>query len=168
MKVILYMAISADGFIAGRDGRTPWSEEEWRLYSAFVRSKGSIIIGRRTFDIMKDEELERIGDPFTVVLSTAKSDLRRNNIQFVTTPQEAIAVLKNRGFSETVLGGGAATNKAFSRVGLIDEVILDVEQVILGDGKRLFEEKTKSVRLELVEERKITKQLIQKHYRVVR
>lgn len=46
-KVILYMAISADGFIAGVNNETPWSDEEWEAYREFVMSCDVCLIGSR-------------------------------------------------------------------------------------------------------------------------
>lgn len=167
MKVILYMAVSSDGFIAGPNDETPWSEEEWTQYSTFVRSKGSLIIGRRTYELMKDEEMERVGNPLTVILSTTMSKRPNDRIYVARTPQDAVAIVQEHGFSEVVLGGGALANSAFLEAGLIDEAILDVEQVALGHGARLFYHKEQETRLVLSEERMITPRLIQKHYHVV-
>jgi dihydrofolate reductase len=52
-KTVLYMAISADGFIAGPDDETPWSEEEWESFKAFVKTCDAVLIGRRTYEIMR-------------------------------------------------------------------------------------------------------------------
>ncbi len=168
MKVTLYIAISADGFIAGPNDETPWSKEEWQTYSEFVRSKGNLIIGHRTYELMKSNELKQIGNPFTVVLSTKGIGRPNENTHFVKTPLEAITLLRDKGFSEAVLGGGGTTNELFLEAGLIDDVILDIESVFLGGGIQLFGKKTEEVRWELIGEKKISPQLTQKHYRVLR
>jgi len=38
MKTILYVALSADGFIAGLNDETPWSDEEWAAFQEFVKT----------------------------------------------------------------------------------------------------------------------------------
>ena len=48
MKVILYMAISANGYIAKLNHDTPWSDEELQSYSEKVKEAGNLIIGRTT------------------------------------------------------------------------------------------------------------------------
>ena len=54
-RVILYMAISVDGFIAGQDSETPWSEEEWVAFQEFVKSCDYCIMGSTTYDIMRKD-----------------------------------------------------------------------------------------------------------------
>ena len=53
MKVILYQAMSVNGYIAGAHDETPWSDEEWKSFSKAVSEAGNIIIGRRTYELMK-------------------------------------------------------------------------------------------------------------------
>ena len=70
MKVTLYMAMTANGMIARKNGDTPWSASEWKSYSKSVRSHKALIIGRRTYEIMKKgNDFKRIGNPFVVVVS---------------------------------------------------------------------------------------------------
>jgi len=44
MRTILYMAISADGFITGPNDETPWSDEEWAAFQEFVKSCDAVTI----------------------------------------------------------------------------------------------------------------------------
>src|SRR5665213_509580 len=53
MPVILYMAISTDGFIAGPEDETPWSDEEWAAFQVFVESCDCVLLGRRAFQVME-------------------------------------------------------------------------------------------------------------------
>src|SRR5690242_10477887 len=47
------MALSADGYIAGPNDETPWSDEEWAAFQDFVRSCDVCLLGRKTYEIMK-------------------------------------------------------------------------------------------------------------------
>lgn len=54
MKVILYMAVSLNGMIAKSNDDTSWiTLEEWNSYSSIVRKFGALIVGRRTYNILK-------------------------------------------------------------------------------------------------------------------
>ena len=44
MKVILYMAISVNGYIAKPDHDTPWTQEEFGSYADKVKEIGNLII----------------------------------------------------------------------------------------------------------------------------
>ncbi|MEK7537680.1 MAG: dihydrofolate reductase family protein [Patescibacteria group bacterium] len=167
MKLTLYMAISIDGFIARDDDSTPWSETEWTAYAEFVKSKGNLIVGRRTYEMMKAAgEFERISRPFTVVLSESRSGSPDGKTMFAKTPDEAMAVLKGQGFTAAVLGGGTAANTVFLQAGLIDEIILDVEAVFFGSGKRLFDVAVPMPKLRLIENKTLGETVARIHYRV--
>lgn len=106
MKVILYMAITANGYIARVDDSTPWSDEEWEAYAAEVKKIGNIIIGYRTYEVMKDMEFERIGNPLVIVVSS-KEQPDNTNVVFVKTPEDALKIVSEKGFTETTINGGS-------------------------------------------------------------
>lgn len=168
MKVILYIAMSADGLIAGEGDKTPWSEIEWESYRDFVKDKGNIVIGRKTYELMRrSNEFKKIGNPFTVVvLNTAKHDAGQNFV-FVDSPQKALEILERKGFKKALVAGGGTLNASFMKEGLIDEIYLDVEPVFLGKGIRLFEKADLDVKLRLLETKKLSADEIQLHYQVL-
>ena len=137
MKVILYMAMTANGMIATASEETPWSDIVWKSYYKIAKQFKAAIFGRRTYDIMKSvNEFEKIGNTFTVVLSN-NNYKNISNVAFVKTPQEAIDVLNKKGFSKAFIGGGGQANAAFMKENLVDEIILDVEPIVFGKGIKL-------------------------------
>ncbi len=169
MKLTLYMAMSLDGFIAGDDDSTRWSDTEWSAYAEFVKSKGNLVIGRRTYEMMlSNGDFEKIGKPFTVVLSETRSGSPDGKTMFVKTPEEAIAVLKGQGFTEAVLGGGTGANTAFLQAGFIDEVYLDIESQFFGSGKRLFDPTVPVPKLKVLGTEKLGETVIRLRYRLVK
>jgi riboflavin biosynthesis pyrimidine reductase len=63
--------------------------------------------------------------------------------------------------------GGATINSAFMKEGLIDEVILNVEPFLLGDGIPVFSREDFENKLELLGSEKLGDGIIQLHYRVL-
>jgi dihydrofolate reductase len=56
MKVIMYMAVSANGMIARSDDSTDWvSKKEWDSYSRIARKAGNLVVGSRTYKILTKE-----------------------------------------------------------------------------------------------------------------
>lgn len=169
MKVILYMAISADGLIAGEKDETPWSNATWESYYNFVKDRKNIVLGRRTYELMQEvNEFEKIGRPFTVVVS---NDLKREtdkNFAFADSPRQALEILEQKGFKEALVAGGGHLNGSFMAENLVDEIYLDVEPVVLGKGIRLFENGNLDVKLELLETKKLSENEIQLHYQVLK
>lgn len=111
-KTILYMAVTINGYIAKENNETPWSKEEWSSFSNFIKDKKNIIIGRNTYNLMKEEdEFDKIGNPMVVVVS--KNKVLDENIITVRSPKEAVDVLKEKGFNEFVVAGGGQLNSSF-------------------------------------------------------
>ena len=166
MKVILYMAMSVNGYIAQEDGDTPWSENEWKSFSQKIKLIGNLIVGRRAYEIMKNHgEFEKIGNPLAVVV-THKPLQNKENIFFVKTPGDSLELLKGKGFTSALVGGGGKLNASFMKKNLVDEIYLDVEPVVLGKGVKLFDDGEFEKSLELLVIKKISKDEIQLHYKV--
>ncbi len=165
MKVVLYMAITANGYIAKENNETPWSDEEWESFSTKVKEIKNIVIGRKTFEIMeKGGEFQKIDNPFTVIVSNKKE----NNSNFVNSPEQAIDLLKEKGFSEVLVAGGGILNSSFMQKGLVDEIYLDIEPFLFGKGIKLFADNDFETKLELLETKQLSKNTIQLHYKILK
>jgi dihydrofolate reductase len=66
------------------------------------------------------------------------------------SPQEIVADLEARGYSEAVMAGGAVANALYLKAGLVDEIWLTVEPLIFGTGIDLFKGVEFDVRAQLV------------------
>ncbi|HSW66248.1 MAG TPA: dihydrofolate reductase family protein [Bacillota bacterium] len=159
-QVVLYMAQSADGYIAGEHDETPWSDEEWAVFQEFVRSCDVCLVGRRTYEIMKAGG-EFLDDARYVVVSSDPDYSADYPVVSIASSADVPA-----GAKIGVIGGGEL-NGCIARLGLIDEVILDIEPVILGAGLKLFGDKPVDLNLELTQTKRIGPSTLQLHYRVV-
>jgi len=165
MKVVMYISQTINGFIAKENDETPWSEEVWKSYYAFAKKFKAIILGKKTYEIMKDaKEFEKIGNPLVIVLSNKKQS--SDDAIFVNSPKDAISFLNKKGFTEVILGGGARANTSFLKENLIDEIYLDIESKIFGSGISLFTKSTFEINLQLVSAKKISDNLVQLHYKI--
>ena len=165
MKIILYMAMTANGYIAKENNETPWSDEEWESFSEKVKKIKNLVVGRKTFEIMEEgEEFQKIGNPFTVIVSNKKED----NSNFVNSPEQAIKLLEEKGFSEILIAGGGILNSSFMQKGLVDEIYLDIEPFLFGKGFKLFADNDFETKLELLETKQLSKNVIQLHYKILK
>lgn len=167
-KVILYMAVSANGVIAKNDDDTSWiSKEEWASYGSTVRKAGCLIVGHRTYGILtKQPEFAELKDVKLVAVSHQNLETSAPNHIVARSPQEALEILKD--FEEVIVAGGGILNASFIAENLVDEIYLDVEPIIFGKGIPLFNDGDFERRLELIGQKKITENEIQLHYRVVK
>ena len=160
------MAMTVNGIIAKENDETPWSNPVWKNYYRIAKSFKAIILGRRTFAIMKDvNEFDKIGNPFVAVVGHENAHVHSNS-SFVKSPQAALQLLKKKKFSKVLLGGGSKVNAAFMKEGLVDEIYLDVEPLLFGKGFRLFTDEAFERKLKLIGIRKLAKDIIELHYKV--
>lgn len=166
MKIILYMAITANGYIAKENDETPWSKDEWKEYVGNAKKTHCMIIGRRTYDIWDKTELTNLGIP--VLVLSKKINKSQNNIFFIKSIKEALEVIKSNKYLEVMIAGGGKVNGEFFKRGLIDELFLDVEPFIFGQGIPLFSPCVNESKLELLDSKKIGKNGMQLHYKVLK
>ena len=159
------MAMTANGYIAKENDETPWPEEEWNSFRKIARDIGSIVIGRRTYEIMLDKkEIDKL-DKIKVIVVTSKN-IADKNIIFANSIEEALKIAKKQGFDKVLLAGGSKLNSSFIKENLIDEIYLDIEPILFGKGIKLFSDSDFEANLELLETKKLSKNEIQLHYKI--
>ena len=168
MKVILYMAISLNGMIAKSDDDTSWiSKEEWDSYSLAVRTAGDLIVGHRTYNILtKQPEFSEFKDVKLVVVAQEDFQTMTQNHLVAHSPKEALKLLSN--FEQVVVAGGGTLNASFVEENLVDDIFIDIEPIILGQGVSLFRDKNFERNLKLVGQKKISDNEIQLRYEVLK
>ncbi len=163
------MAVSVDGFIAKKDGDSNWVlEDDWPIFEAQIKEKGCIIVGRKTF-IQYHNDIYPIKGVINIVLTKDRSITDKNkNVIFATSPKNAVKKINELGHKKALLIGGGTTNGSFFNDNLIDEVILSVHPLVLGEGIKLFEGCVKEYKLRKVSTKKLGKELVQLRYEVLK
>lgn len=159
--------------IAKKDDDTSWvSKKEWDSYSLAVRTAGNLIIGHRTYNIItKQPEFSEFKDVKITVVSQRNFSTLSPNHLVAHSPKEALGLLKD--FKEIIVAGGGILNSSFLAKNLIDEIYLDVEPLVFGDGIPLFATAGPPAgkagfeyKLKLLGVKKLGDQTIQLHYKV--
>lgn len=171
MRVIMYMAQTPNGYIARENDDSDFiSGSEWKAYLHMVKRSGNIIMGRRTYEVvLRDQE----GFPFPNALNVVMTHRMMKNrwpgrvIFTGKTPKQVISLLKERGFKDAFLAGGAKLNASFMKQKLVNEVYLDIVPHMLGMGIKLFDALPFESKLKLVGTRRFTGGFIQLHYKVL-
>lgn len=167
-RVTLYMAITLNGMIAKSDDDTSWvSKEEWDSYRLAVQTAGNLIVGHRTYEILtKQPEFSEFKDVKLVVVAQENFPTLAQNHLVANSPKEALKLLGD--FEQVVIAGGGALNASFVEENLVDEIFIDIEPIIFGQGIPLFRDKDFERNLKLVGQKKISKNEIQLHYEVLK
>lgn len=145
-KLKVYIAISLDGYIADKNGGIDWltgfpnPEQTDYGYAAFYATIDTTLMGNKTYqDILKMSETFLYPDVKNYIFSR---DTSHQDTQYVTFVKEDIPGFVNKlkaapGKDIWLIGGGEI-NAAMLQHDLIDEMIIHVFPVILGEGRPLF------------------------------
>ncbi len=163
-KVVAVELLSVDGVMESpEEWAFPYSNEEMEEANASgMSASDALLLGRVTYEALAAFWPKQPGGtPMVdyinsvakyVVSGTLEEPLEWNNSTLIEgNVAEEIAELKRRpGKDITILGSGAFV-RSLLRDGLLDELRLMIHPVILGRGKRLFEEGDDRRALELVD-----------------
>ncbi len=145
-KLVLYLAISLDGKISGPNHDVAWLEEVPNPeksdfgYYAFISRIGTTIMGRTTYDWVKDQDVPwPYASTDNYVLTSNQSLADNEEVSFISEDHfDAIRALKEKSEKDIWLIGGAKVNQSCLNAGVVDEVIVTIMPVILGEGTTLF------------------------------
>lgn len=168
-KLILYIACSLDGYIAAPSDDLSFLEAvaqdgEDYGYSAFVETVDTIIMGRKTYDwVIKHAPFPHTDKKVFIVTHTPRAS--EGNISFYTgSLRTLIEDLKTHAGKHIFCDGGAEVVNALLMENLIDECIISVIPVLLGNGKKLFKDGRETQKLSLVSIKSFQSGLVQMHY----
>jgi dihydrofolate reductase len=150
-KVLWHTMMSLDGFIAGPNDDMQWAfgvdGGEGRTIDEVVRSTGALLVGRRTQDV--EDRLQpgfyggAFRGPFFVLRHDPPSQppvVKGVTGRFIDVGiEEAVRLAKEAADGGNVVVLGANVARQCFEAGLLDEIIVHVAPVLLGDGVRLFE-----------------------------
>lgn len=165
------MAITPNGFIAKENGDSSWtSEADQRRYDELSQAAGNVLIGRKTYEALKAQNLFPLPGRYNVVITHQENLLADSADVLITnkSPREVLDHLQAKGFETAFVAGGGELNGAFLSAGLIDELYLTVEPLVFGKGIKLFGDLDFENKLELIEVTKLSDNEIQFHYRVLK
>ncbi len=178
--LIYSMGVSVDGFIADREGAFGWTvpnEEQFRFHLAQIRELGAYLCGRRLYETMlvwetdasmRDNEL---GAAFAdvwfaipkVVFSRTLDSVQGNaRLAEASVAEEVAAALDAT--DKDVSIGGAGLAAAAIELGLVDDLRMFRNPVVVGGGTPFLPPVTEDLRLDLVETRTFGSRVIYERY----
>ncbi len=136
------MAMSVNGMIATETGDEDFlSQENWDKFRELTKEFGNFIIGRKTYEAVKGWQSGNSFDEIKaekIVISRDISFIPDHGYISARSPEDALKRLEEKGFKRALITGGSTTNTLFAKQKLIDEIILNVEPVFIGQGIPLF------------------------------
>ncbi|CAN5163077.1 dihydrofolate reductase family protein [soil metagenome] len=148
--VLWHTQMSLDGFIAGADDDMRWAfeveEGPDETIDEVVRTTGALLVGRRTQDVEDREQPGFYGGayrgPFFVLRHDPPAEppaVKGITGRFLDVEiEEAVAIANESAAGGNVVVLGANVARQCLEADLIDEILVHVTPVLLGDGVRLF------------------------------
>lgn len=175
------MSVSVDGFIADRDGAFGWSvpsDEQFRFHTAHISELGCCLLGRRLYETMlpwetdpsmRDNELDNAfadiwGDIPKVVFSRTLDSVQGNARLAETSLAEEVAAALGATDKDVEIGGAGLAAAAIE-LGLVDELRMFRNPIVVGGGTPFLPPVGEAIPMELLETRTFGSRVIYERYR---
>jgi len=173
-KIVVYIATSADGFIARPDGSVDWLNRPRTAgdygMGAFRRSVDSILVGRKTYEFGLKHGARFGTEPRHYVFSRNASALvKAPGVEFVNEEPAAFAKhLRAKPGKNIWMMGGAALIGSFVDQDQIDEFIIHVIPILIGEGIPLLGAGRRESQLTLISCKHFSDGVVRLHYLVAK
>jgi dihydrofolate reductase len=184
-KVILSMQMTLDGYVAGHNDEADWmktGDEEWKELFDELQEADTYLLGRKMYPIYSsywqsvlknpdskgyDLEFAKLADKTQhIVFTKGNFTPDWKNTRVAHDVKSEIENLKKQPGKNIIAWGGANFASTLISLGLLDEIRLEINPTILGEGKSLFEKVNQRQSLQLIESRKLTSDLALLRYRL--
>lgn len=180
-KVICYIATSADGYIARPDGDIDWltnpkTPREPKVgdygYADFVKDIDTVVWGRTTWDQVQSfmDEAPGMDDTKSYVFTSHPETAKpRAGVEFTNEPVKPFMDrLRAQGGKDVWMMGGGGIIGAFLDAGELDEFIIHVMPVFIGEGIPLIAPRHLETPLELLATKRYDDGVVMLHWAVKR
>lgn len=164
------MAMSLNGIIAAKSGSEDFlSDANWETFEKLAKEHGCFIIGRKTYEAVQkwpEYNYNDIDAGLKIVISKNKGLKLDPPFMLANSPKDAIKKAAALDFKSAILTGGSTINSKFIAENLVDEIILNIEPAIIGNGIPLLAQNNFEKRLAFIKSVKITHDILQLRYKV--
>lgn len=165
-KVILNLALSLDGFIAGPQGEYDWcfTDADYGMTN-FLNSIDTTVMGGKSYRL-----LLQYGPPYPeytnyVFTRTEKGNLYPNVVFTADDIPDVVRELKEKDGKNIWLFGGAEIIHPLLEEDLVDELMLSIHPLLLGDGLPLFRKLNERKNFKLADTIAYPSGLVQLYYK---
>jgi dihydrofolate reductase len=169
-KLKLHVQMSIDGCIAGPNGEMDWmvglSDDKIIKYeNDLMESIDTILLGRKMTDVFISYWSDVINKPDDPWYAFAKKMIETPKVVFTKTLDKSkwinteiatgdltdeIIKLKSRDGKDMIVYGGATFDSSLIKLGLIDEFLLFINPVAIGNGMTIFRDLNKIQKFNMI------------------
>jgi dihydrofolate reductase len=172
----VFIATSLDGYIADKNGGIDWlhnipNPDKLDMgYSNFMQGIDAIVMGRNTFETICGFDIEW---PYTVPVFVLSNSLNNIPEKFKNKAEiikgdlpKIIREIHTKGYQNLYIDGGK-TIQSFLDQNLINEIIVTIIPIILGDGIPLFNKINKTITFKCIHTLLFSNHIVQNHFVLV-
>lgn len=167
-QIVLFNMVTLDGNFEGPNAEIDWHnvDNEFNHFAVEqLKTVSTLLFGRKTYQLMESfwptlQAKEQspviaalMNDTEKIVCSKTLANVGWSNSSLVTNIKEELLNLKNKQGKDIMIFGSADLSKTLIKLGLIDEIRLMVNPVVLGKGKPFFRGVTGQLNLQLLKVR---------------
>lgn len=169
-KVVLYIANSIDGYIAKPNDDLGFlsiveQQGEDYGYGEFIKTVDAVIIGRKTYEWIMKQVPEFVHEDKQTYVITRTERPSVGNVHFYTgSMRDLVTRLQSEPGKNIFCDGGAEIVHALLKENLIDEMVISIIPILVGDGIKLFTGGRPELLMKLQSCQSFEKGLVQLHY----
>ena len=183
-KIFLFMMVSLDGYFEGPDHELDWHNvdpEFNKFATSQLKEVDLLLFGRRTYELMAnywptvdakkdDPSVARLMNEIPkIVFSKTLKSINWQNTRLVTeNAVNIVSKLKEQTGKEIGIFGSSDLSVSFLEAGLLDELRIMANPVVLGRGKPLLQGLKTRIKLSLTEEKKFGSGNVLLYYHLVK
>ncbi len=159
------VAMSLDGFIAGPKGEFDWIVMDPTFdFAALFKEFDTLLMGRRTFDLVRQSSAKTMAGMQTVVFSRTLSPSDHPNVTVSANLAETVSALKAKPGKDIWLFGGGELFRSLLDANLVDTIEVAVMPILLSQGIPLLPAGARSPSLRLSDSKTLPRGIVMLTY----
>jgi len=177
MRNSVFIATSLDGFIADKNGGVDWLQSTPNPdnidmgYGEFTAQIDALVMGRTTFETVCGFDIDWPYQKPVFVLSKTLTEIpeKYRDVAFLIkgTLTEILDQIHQKGLYRLYIDGGA-TIQNFLREDLIDDMVITIIPVLLGEGIPLFSNLPNELDFKCTRSTVFLDKVVQNHFKRIR
>jgi len=162
-KVFIHATVTLDGFMADADGSVDWmadlvaTDQDYDVVNKVIAEIGAVVGGANKTQTIEEGEIPYGGGlkvPVFLMTDRPHTPIIKDGVTYnfvVNDIGKAIEAAKLAAGDKSVSLLGGSISRQCLKLGLVDEIVLDVEPLLLGSGISLFGGLGECIKLERID-----------------
>ena len=166
-KIVAGFAISLDGYIEGPNGEYDWIVVDRDFdFAGHMKRFDTFFFGRNSYDKLLQSNSVSFPGIKNYVFSNLLDSVDKNFTLLKGDINKLVIEIKKKDGKDIAVYGGANLLSSLLDLNLVDELIMSIIPVILGQGKPMVDILKQRVFLTLIETKKFSSGTVQLRYQV--